>query len=110
MNKSGLKNIVFLKEVSSNIVDEAIIILKPNVKVKEFIGGSKGNEDTKKTQNKNSNYILNEAQMVISNYISKTKNEDKSLSRKYEKKIKSMKLINIGLIVTVIGLIVSKIF
>lgn len=110
MNKSDLKNIVFLKDVSSNIVDEAIIILKPNVKIKECIIDGVGKEEDKKIQNKNTNYILNEAQMVISNYIAKIKNEDKNISRKYERKFKNMKLINVGLILMVIGLIVSKIF
>ncbi len=106
MNKSDLKNIVFLKEVNSNIVDEAIIILKPNVKVKESVIEGKNKVNNKP----NSNYILNEAQLVVSNYISRMKNDDKNLRKKYEKKYKSMRVINIVMFIAIIGLVISKIF
>lgn len=106
MNKSDLKNIVFLKEVNSNIVDEAIIILKPNVKVKESVIEGKNKVNNKQ----NSNYILNEAQLVVSNYISRMKNDDKNLRKKYEKKYKSMRVINIVMFIAIIGLVISKIF
>lgn len=106
MNKSDLKNIVFLKEVNSNIVDEAIIILKPNVKVKESVIDGKNKFNNKP----NSNYILNEAQLVVSNYISRMKNDDKNLRNKYEKKYKSMRVINIVMFIAIIGLVISKIF
>ena len=105
MNTSDLKNIVFLKEVNSNIVDEAIIILKPNVKVKEFIVDGKN-----KVNNKNNkNYILNEAQMVVANYISKLKKEDEKVLKKYEKKYKRMRVANICLVLLIIVCVIFKI-
>lgn len=106
MNTSDLKNIVFLKEVNSNIVDEAIIILKPNVKVKEAVIEGKN-----KFKNNNSpNYILNEAQMIVSNYISNLKKEDEKLLKKYKKKMRVMKVINLCLSLLIIGYVVITIF
>ena len=35
MNIDNMKNIVVLKDLPSNMVDEAIIILKPNVKLEK---------------------------------------------------------------------------
>ena len=35
MNQSGLKNMVVLRNLPSNIVEEAIVVLKANSKVKQ---------------------------------------------------------------------------
>ena len=45
MQNSRLKNSIVLRGMASNIVDEAIVILKPNVKIKskEILKGSKFN-------------------------------------------------------------------
>ena len=86
MNQSNLKNMVVLKNLPSNIVEEAIIILKANKKVKklEKIEKNKVMEDTRNKMKEN-DYILKEAEMLVSNYISgleeqkdkKSKNESK---------------------------------
>ena len=45
MNKENMKNMVVLKDLPSNIVEEAIIILKPNVKIKSLdIADNKNNK------------------------------------------------------------------
>mgnify|MGYP003293870413 CR=1 FL=1 len=36
MNTENMKNMLVLKDLPSNIVDEAIVILKPNVKLKSL--------------------------------------------------------------------------
>ena len=36
METSNLKNTVILKSVPSNIIEEAIIVLKKNIKVREY--------------------------------------------------------------------------
>ena len=61
MNESKMKNMIVLKDLPSNIIDEAIVILKPNVKIENL-----NIVDSKKNS---TDYIINEAQMVISNYI-----------------------------------------
>lgn len=96
MRKSGLKNIVFLKEVNSNIVDEAIIILKPNVKCEEYVIQG----DTRTGYNEKENdFVINEAKMVLANYISKLRNDDEKKIIKFSKKLKKMKIINFIMIV-----------
>ena len=78
MEASKLKNMVVLKNLPSNIIDEAIIVLKGNQKVKKLqkIEQSKkaqGSESVKKDKE----YILKEAEMLVNNYISKIENNDK---------------------------------
>ena len=70
MNISQMKNIVVLKDIPSNIVDEAIVILKnnTNVKKKELIDNKNSNRFN---EDKNGNYdfVVNEAENVIKDYI-----------------------------------------
>lgn len=109
MNKGSLKNIVVLKELPSNIVEEAIVILKSNAKLKKV-------ENTKKSKNANqkedkkteNNYILKEAEMLISNYINvmeQKKENKKEATRKNNIKYKRIK--NYAYIVSIIILIES---
>lgn len=95
MNQSNLKNMVVLKNLPSNIVEEAIIILKTNKKVKklEKIEKSKMPEDTS-CKKKEKDYILKEAEMLVSNYISSLegkKQERKMNNKKMEQKYKRIK-------------------
>lgn len=87
MNQSNLKNMVVLKNLPSNIVEEAIVILKTNKKVKklEKIEKNKLMEDTRNKMKEN-DYILKEAEMLVSNYISGLE------EKKEAKKIKNQKM------------------
>ena len=84
-----MKNIVVLKNLPSNLVEEAFVILKSrkNVKTLEYID----KKENRKIDDANKNeYIIREAESVISNYISlmekKDKKEDnKKLNRKYKR-------------------------
>ena len=73
MNQSGLKNMVVLKNLPSNIVEEAILILKANSKImqNEKIENKKTEGNDKVKNNKENDYILKEAEMLISNYITR---------------------------------------
>ena len=72
MQTSNLKNMVVLKNLPSNIVDEAIIILKPNKKIKKLeVVDKNRNINTEEAENKTETYILREAEMLVSSYISK---------------------------------------
>lgn len=95
MNQSNLKNMVVLKNLPSNIVEEAIVILKTNKKVKklEKIEKNKMIEDTTCKKNEN-DYILKEAEMLVSNYISGLegkKQEKKINNKKMEQKYRRIK-------------------
>lgn len=87
MEKNQMKNIVVLKNLPSNLVEEAIIILKSNktAKMFQYIDKKENVKEEKKLPN---DYIISEAESVISSYINaveknnKNKNRD-NLSRKY---------------------------
>lgn len=101
MDTENMKNMVVLKNLPSNIVDEAIVILKPNIKVKSFDKVDKKNNKSKKTNKENAKkYIINEAEMVIGNYISKIENDKKNIvkiNKKIENKYKRVRAISIVL-------------
>ena len=109
MESSKLKNMVMLKNLPSNIVEEAIIIFKEpqNVKEKELI--EKGNKNNiSDIQTKSKQYILNEAEMLVSNYISKIENkkinekEENSIKVKYKKLKKYTIILAVILILSLI--------
>lgn len=83
MEASKLKNMVVLRNLPSNIVDEAIIILKANKKIKnlELIENSRSQNKEKKDTG-NQEYILKEAEMLVSSYISKMEKEESKAKSK----------------------------
>ena len=87
MNQGGLKNMVVLKNLPSNIVEEAIIVLKTNKKIKQV----EKIEKEKMTENKDTkdDYILKEAEMLVNTYISKL--EDKKKTREITNKKEKQK-------------------
>lgn len=75
MEASNLKNMVVLKNLPSNIVDEAIIVLKTNKKAKKLQKIEKNNQ-VDKEEKKDKDYILKEAEMLVNSYISKVEIKD----------------------------------
>lgn len=72
METSNMKNIVVLKNLPSNLIEEAIVILKENKKVKKLeLIDKKKNKNSDKEQVKDKQYILKEAEMLVSSYIDK---------------------------------------
>ena len=70
METSNMKNIVVLKNLPSNIVEEAIVILKGNKKIKKLeLADKKNSKNVQNEELKNKEYILKEAEMLFSNYI-----------------------------------------
>lgn len=91
MNQSNLKNMVVFKNIPSNLVEEAIIILKANARIKkpERIEKNKNVENVKQSKKEN-DYILKEAEMLVNSYVSRLekkkeekKNKNINLSKKY---------------------------
>ena len=103
MDTESMKNMVILKNLPSNIVDEAIVILKPNIKMKslDIAENKNNNKKSKKVSKQNTKkYIINEAEMIIGNYISKIENDKKKtikVNKKIEMKCKRLKMISIFL-------------
>lgn len=102
MDTEKMKNMIVLKNLPSNILDEAIVILKPNIKLKSLdIAEKNNNKKSKKSNLQNpKKYIINEAEMIIGNYISKIeKDKKKSLkvNKEIEAKCKRLKVVSIFL-------------
>ena len=94
METSNLKNMVVLKNLPSNIVDEAIIVLKANKKTKKLqkIENKKTLENQENKKDKE--YILKEAEMIVNNYISKIENKENDkiiISKDADGKYKKLK-------------------
>lgn len=103
MESSKLKNIVMLKNLPSNIIEEAIIIFKEpqTIKEKELI--ERGNKiNINDTQTKSKEYILNEAEMLVSNYITKIESNKKSTQEEKNIKVKYKRLKTCNIILSTI--------
>lgn len=112
MKEEGLKNIVLLKDLPSNLIEEAIIILKANKKIhknQRVIEKAKQKNPAEKEMN--TNYIINEAYMLIEDYTRelekqtpKWKNNIKKLEKRYKNSIR----LNIALLfLTLSGIIIT---
>lgn len=105
-----MKNIVVLKNLPSNIVEEAIVILKGDKRKIECIKKHIKSNSLKgeKSVNKPKDYIVKEAEMVISNYISNIENQKIVKNKKDTKKLeKRYKRMQIATILMFIALIIS---
>lgn len=97
MNSNQMKNIIVLKNLPSNLIDEAFIILKNNKKIKSLErieNKGKGKIEKDKTEE----YIVKEAEMVISNYLSKLEKEKQQKSysiKRIEDKYKRLKIVSV---------------
>lgn len=93
MKETNLKNMIFLKNLPSNIIEEAIVILKDNKKVKKLqkidINKAVKEENSKV---KNNGYIIKEAEMILNQCFSKVEEKDtKNVKQEYDKKNKKLK-------------------
>ena len=97
MEISNMKNIVVLKNLPSNLVDEAIVILKSNKNAKKLEYVDKAAKASCTTNVKTKDYMVKEAESVIANYISKIENnkKPKNIATSIEKKYKKLKAYSI---------------
>lgn len=100
METSNLKNTVILKSVPSNIIEEAIIVLKKGIKIKEC--------QMQNNAEKN-DHIIKEAEMIINEYCEKVENskkKDKLIKKIQIKYAKAKKILIIASIISVIEMII----
>ena len=89
MQVNKTNNIVFLKNVESNLIEEAVVILKNGVTLNNNL-----KEQTNKKEEKNIN-ILKEAELIVNQKIKENDIKfEKYKVNKLEKKIKILKFIN----------------
>lgn len=95
MKENSLKNMIVLKNLPSNIVEEAIVILKNGTKIKKLEKVEKNKLlEYKDNERKDKEYILKEAEMLVSCYISdiEKRNDNKIIvSKKINRKYKKLK-------------------
>lgn len=98
-NMSKMKNMVVVKNVSSNLVEEAIVVFKENVKIKEenFVKHNSSGEEPKGLKN---DLCVKEAEIIVNDYITKIENLTKEET--LEKKCKVLKVMNIALVIVAI--------
>ena len=97
MEVSNMKNIVVLKNLPSNLVEEAIVILKTNKDEKKLEYIDKNTNLNVNNNNNTKEYMVREAESVISSYITKIeKNKNEKIPNiKIEKKYKKLKVYSI---------------
>lgn len=86
----SMRNVIRIKDVPSNTIEEAIIILKENKKVKKYEYSNKFKKVNKDSEEDNK-LVIKEAELIISDYLSKSEvNENDN-----EKKIKKLKFASV---------------
>ena len=85
MEETNMKNIIVLKNLPSNMVEEAIVILKANVRAKNINKKKENVKVVTKGKINSKDYIIKEAESVVANYI-------KSLEKPKQLEISNIKL------------------
>ena len=90
MQESNFKNTIVLKNIPSNIIEEAIIVLKQDKKVWELkkIENSKEKGIEEKQSPLKKDYVVKEAEMIVADYM---KGINKRKKQKEEIKNKNIK-------------------
>ncbi len=96
MQISKTENVIFMKDIQSNMIDQAFIILKDNIKI---------NFEKSEEKNKEEINIIKDAENIINNEIEKYNIKfEKFKNELLSKKINTLKITNI---ITVVMLILS---
>ena len=105
MPNNNMKNIVVLKNLPSNLVDEAIVILKSNKYARKLQYIEKNRKIEYKDTRNDNDYIIKEAESVITSYINKVERNKKL--RKFDNniEIKNKKIKTYSIIVSIILLL-----
>ena len=99
-----MKNMVVLKNLPSNMVEEAIIIFKETSKLKAKDVINKSNKINQiQGKGKNKDIILKEAEMLVNDYVKKI--ELKSKKNIFEPKINNKFLKKYSIIITIFFII-----
>ena len=111
MKQNDMKNIIVLKDLQSNLIEEAIVFLKENKKIHKYqMVDAKENKE-KQEKEQDNQYIVKEAEMLLKSYTEnlekqspKWKNNMKKLEKRYKN---SVKLNFVFLFTTVLTIVFS---
>lgn len=104
MENNKIKNTIVLRGMASNVVDEAIVILKPHVKIKktQVVNNVREKSNSKEL-------ILKEAENIVSEYVNRISiDEIKKSKIELEKKVKKLKVISFAFFIILIITIFIK--
>lgn len=104
MESSMMKNIVILKNLPSNLVEEAFVVLKENerIHIEDLINSEsiKENKFVNDYKDDDNEYIVKEAEMLIKNYLSDIeKKKDEKGKNIWKLKYEKAKILNFFLVV-----------
>ena len=91
MEINNNKNMVILKNLPSNIVEEAYVILKSKNKAKKLQKIEKNTQESMKNFTGKENYIIKEAELLVTGYLDKINNNKMILNVKTKRKYKRLK-------------------
>ncbi|MFR5190150.1 MAG: hypothetical protein ACLTEH_02675 [Clostridia bacterium] len=71
MEVRHMKNMVILKDLPSNMIEEAFVVLKGNKQIHKVVETveQKKREENKKIKVKTEDYVVKEAELIIQEYI-----------------------------------------
>ena len=102
METSKMKNMVVLKNLPSNMIEEAIVIFKENSKIKAKDVINKSNQ-LSQIQGKSKVIIFEEAEMLVNDYVKRVKS---SKNKKiFDKKINDKFLKKYSIVITILFII-----
>ena len=102
METSKMKNMVVLKNLPSNMIEEAIVIFKENSKIKAKDVINKSNQ-LSQVQGKSKDIIFKEAEMLVNDSV---KRVESSKNRKiFDKKINDKFLKKYSVVITILFII-----
>ena len=102
METSKMKNMVVLKNLPSNMIEEAIVIFKENSKIKAKDVINKSNK-LNQVQGKSKDIIFKEAEMLVNDYV---KRVESSKNRKiFDKKINDKFFKKYSIVITILFII-----
>ena len=113
MKQNDMKNIIVLKDLPSNLIEEAIVFLKENKKIHKYqMVDAKENKE-KQEKEQDNQYIVKEAEMLLKSYTENLEKQSpkwKKNIKKLEKKYKlSVRMNFLLLFTTVLGIIFNLI-
>lgn len=100
MERNTMKNMIILRDLPSNMVEEAYIVFKNNAKIHKAQKIEKRKVEEKEEKEKPKDYMVKEAEMIIYDYIDKIEKREYELgngNKKLKEKYKKLKAISIFL-------------
>lgn len=97
MEVRHMKNMVILKDLPSNMIEEAFVVLKENQRIHKMVDTAnqeQKKEKNKKIESKAQDYVIKEAELIIQEYVEQIEVKEytsRSNHKQFMQKYKKMK-------------------